>query len=542
GDKKSEAAEFPLTVIQLEAPEKPVVTIDSETQAKRIAWNAVENAEKYEIKVNEGNWTTSAKNYYEPNRTGEYTVTVRCKGYGDNTTIYLRSTESETSDSFQFLESPALDCPAIHVLSLDTSVDFDSYNLWINKSGSSQKRKIENIQFTDGRINLVTNGYVTETGEYDLQVEAVKDGVSWWTATYTEFGTTNINEKELFSFDNRTSRITPSTQQAMIGISNEQYLGKNEDKQGYSLKIDGSNGNLREIGLLKYVADGINDIDFRDVTQISYWLFVPSGQSLNGSQVTQLSGAQLPAVRYQQYIQSNEEKAYGTAVVYPSQDTVVPVDTWTQITLNVENWYEHIIMFVVPNISAGRLVVYIDDITYETTDRSEIYNAEANKPDDAEYVLTYTNIAMDTKAWYNTGRVKLSFGEQYANQTVKFSVDVKGTAPVSSDGSEWPKFVGHSRLTGEKDADGNKYYIGYYAIPSGVVTQTAEWKTVEIITKLNEEGNIYLNIASMYGEINEEFIVYMKNVQFGGLLANSAACIAANGNVDASYDYKWIVL
>ncbi len=546
GSKKGEAAEFALTVEKLPTPEKPEKVVDEETHSMRIEWAKVSDADKYEVKVNDGNWTTSSKAYYVPNKTGDYVVTVRCKGFADDGVLYLASDSSVSSDSIKFVEAPALSVPNINVLACSSSVVFDSYNLWINKSNTAEKWKVEDVEFDEGQLNLVIGEtpVLTETGEYDIQLEAIVDGVSWWSEMLYEVGTSNINENELFSFDNRNDPQSPTTRQTAVSVSNEHYLGKAEGKVGYSLKIDGSEGRLKPMtGLVKYAASGLNEIDFRNVTKVSYWVYLPSGQvDAAGNEVTALSDSQLPMMRYEENVQTADGESEWAAQSFFPIGYTVPADTWTKITLNVENMYDHILTFVTAYVSENNLVVYLDDFTYDViTDRSQIIYPEANQPAGTEYVLKYTNLSSFSGAWYGLGRVKLSFGEEYANKRIMFRVDVMGTAPAVADQYSLPNLVTHKTLIGDKASDGSSLCLGYYGFPKGTVTQMSEWKTVSFNTLLNENGDVYVNVAGQdnNNRIEEEFLVYMKNVQM------VTEGIAAEVNFDWKYtDFKhmWIAI
>ena len=48
---------------------------------------------------------------------------------------------------------------------------------------------------------------ITKTGEYNVQLEAVSGAYSYWSNMLVEVGTYNINQGEIYSFDNRIARF-----------------------------------------------------------------------------------------------------------------------------------------------------------------------------------------------------------------------------------------------------------------------------------------------------------------------------------------------
>ena len=308
GKSKSEPATYDIVVVRLAKPEKPTISNNEETHELQFVWEEVENADKYYYSVNGGKWISTSKTNFIPSMEGEYTLSVKARGYADKNTLYLESEASEVSDVLSFRVGPNLMNENVNCINWESETEFDSYNLWING-----EKVRENVT---SPMNLVTgeDPVVTRTGEYDIQIEAIKDGQSAWSNIFKEWGTTNINEGEIFSFDNRQLRLTKH--HAGAQISNEQFHGDS----GYSLKLY----DVPQLNFIQYAADGINAVDYRDVTQISYWIYI---EPIDGYEKDYVPAVCLPAAKYDYY-----------ASYFSPIDA--PIGEWTKITIPCYNSYD----------------------------------------------------------------------------------------------------------------------------------------------------------------------------------------------------------
>ena len=120
---------------------------------------------------------------------------------------------------------------------------------------------------SDDPLNLVEEGYLTKTGEYDVQIKGVKeDGSFAWSNMLAEFGTGNINPNEFYSFDNRIFS-TPIAKEG-VGVSDEKYHGES----GYSLRFEAGSGG-GQINMVKYEG-AMDGVDLRYVRSLSYWVYL----------------------------------------------------------------------------------------------------------------------------------------------------------------------------------------------------------------------------------------------------------------------------
>ena len=206
GNAKSEYTTLSFNTLKLSTPKKGIVDNDPETHELRITWEEVPEASKYLVSVNDKKFVTYHTNVFKPTQEGSYYVNVKCKAYvKDKSIVYLESDVSEKSDLLAYMPGPTLSIDAVNVISWSSSNSFDSYNLYVDGQLSR-----ENIV---SPFNLVTgdNPALTKTGEYTIQIEAIKDGVSYWSNVQDEVGTSNINDGEIYSFDNRKfNRVVPS--------------------------------------------------------------------------------------------------------------------------------------------------------------------------------------------------------------------------------------------------------------------------------------------------------------------------------------------
>lgn len=79
----------------------------------------------------------------------------------------------------------------INTISWNMSEEIDSYNVYVD--GKLAKENVTSP------LNMVTgdNPAITATGEYNIQLEAVKGSTSTWSNILEEFGTSNINANEI---------------------------------------------------------------------------------------------------------------------------------------------------------------------------------------------------------------------------------------------------------------------------------------------------------------------------------------------------------
>ena len=74
-----------LSLSSLGVPSKPVIAEDPETHAVKFVWEGDENTRSYLQEVNaSGKWISNAENYFEITGSGNYTISVKAKGYASN--------------------------------------------------------------------------------------------------------------------------------------------------------------------------------------------------------------------------------------------------------------------------------------------------------------------------------------------------------------------------------------------------------------------------------------------------------------------------
>ena len=501
GGEKGEAAEFAITVVQLDAPEKPTVEQDPDTHALRIKWNEVANGNRYLVTITTdgtaGREITYNRNYFEPTSTGNYSLVVKAKGYSSGNTLYLTSAASPASDVVEYLEGPVLAVANINEISWTTGeTEFDSFNLYIN----NQKVR-ENVEMpTEGAYNLVTGSdpVLTKTGEYTVQIEAIKNGVSYWSNQLVEFGTSNINENEIYSFDNRKVNFTLS--KPGVTVTDEQKHGDS----GYSLKID-TTGIEQQLNFVQYSAEGINDIDFRNVAQITYWLYIEPCDTWTEDTMPYNVA---PKIKYDvPNTLCSPVSINGVKVGDPDKDPEttdeIPVGEWVEVVIDCVNQHSNVLImsFIAsdPNIwpdNTGRyLTMYLDDITY-----TELLEAGDTPTDVYEYTLSYDRLAMFKGAWFGTEFIELDFGTDHANEKVTFELQIAGNLPETSVGK-----VGIFSTVNPNDVDeGN----AWNQITNALLQDAGTWTNFTLTVQLNAEGKIYL---TAYNQSNDAaFDIFIK--------------------------------
>ncbi len=493
--KDTAVGDIAVEVVQLATPAKPEIVFNEEMKTQQFVWNEVENVKQYSISVNDGKWTKYLNPYWTPGSTGAYTIKVKCIEYvkvsSSKNQIFLASGESEVSDTLNFIEGPVLSLDRIHVVSWAATEEFDSYNIWID--GVKVRENVESP------LNLVTGDdpVITKTGEYDIQIEAIKGEQSVYSNVLEETGTMNINEGEIYSFDNRVYRLTAAKEG--VEISDEQFHGES----GYSLKLT----NPGQLNLVKYVDDGINDIDFRTITKLSYWIYVPD--TIEGYPYDYITNRQIPAIKYDatnSHTFANEE--------------IIPLGEWTKVTFDVTVQHEQVLIlsfhygyaaFWPDEVAFPMPSFYIDDISYEAIDIP---------PEGTEYSGRATGyFGVNTAAKVLTGltpdtlyRIRLQY------QT---NIDGKATE-LGLRNTDKLNITWFSNATTLADPAtygwGNPYDIS-----------TSGWKTLELNVMSNSVGDVYIGSATAGGDIrplNEEeeivlepypgglkqFIYYFKDV------------------------------
>ncbi|MBR1867242.1 MAG: InlB B-repeat-containing protein, partial [Clostridia bacterium] len=502
GDKKIAEESFTFEVKKLAAPEKPTITVSEETNEKAFTWNEVENAKNYLVKANdEKNWGIRYTNVYSPSATGDYTIVVKCREYYSKDVYYLESDESPKSDTLSYLQGPALSGYSANEISWSAEIEFDTYNVWVN--GELAKENVTSP------LNLVTgeDPVLTQTGEYDVQIEGIKDGVSAWSNVYTEFGTTNINPGEIYSFDNRKLN-TPLPRPTMyfVDVAEEELLDSAHSGK-YVLKVEGAD----QLNLVKYASSGINDIDYRTIVKASYWVYVPAFDGYSGDTI---DARAVSTVIYDGY---GSDAEHERIVFYP-QEKEIPIGEWTKVTFICENEYERVFL-----IGRGASVAmddesyqniplyYIDDISYEETDP----------------VTDYTNRFLfagqrSQGSWFAPHQT-FDFGEEFANKTVVLEMKICGSAdPETNDiigfAYDLKRDENGQLITGRAG-----YQAGcYQEIPRELIT-SYEWKDYSMSVTLDENGQYRMGIVTWFrAQKGEEgynvvdglpYIIYVKDVK-----------------------------
>ena len=502
GEAKSEYATLSFNTSKLATPQKGVVSSDSETHEPIITWSEVENASKYLVSVNDKKFVTYHTNVFKPSTEGEYYIKVKCKAYVKNKSIvYLESDVSEKSEVLGFLPGPSLSIDAVNVISWSSDEEFDSYNIYVN----GEKIR-ENVS---SPLNLVTgdNPILTKTGEYTIQIEAIKNGVSYWSNIQEEVGTSNINEKEFYSFDNRKfNRVVPSGIDPGWVISNEK-----SHSEPYSLYIP----TQTQVNMQRYASSGINDVDYRKVNKISYWAYIPE---IDGYSQNTVKGYNLPSIVYDGWGNST---AHARLVSF-AQEKEVPIGEWTQLHFEVENQYDEIVIFGPGSkikLDDGETEVsvplYMDDICYDDLDDDNL---------EFEYKFKY-DFELCGHAWCNKPQ-KLSFGSEFANQLVEISMDICGTASPTGE-----HLLGFGAFNSEKVLTGlhceiNRSYIS-----------TLNYQTFTFDALLDENGDFYTTVYEKDASTtsSESFTIYAKNVTCAASKYNVGTLVESHFNANATY-------
>ena len=481
GEKRSEFETFTFTCEKLPTPNKPYLVTDEESHEKIFTWDLVEKAFKYEVSINDKPYITYQTNEFKPTSSGTYHVKVRCKSYVKDTQkiVYLQSDVSEQSDSYTYLQGPVLSVGSMNTIEWFGEIEFEQYNIYIN----GEKTK-ENVT---SPLNLVTGNepIITKTGEYDIQIEAIKNGNSYWSNIQKEVGTSNINEHEIYSFDNRKFNYNvPSQTDPGWKVSDEQ-----SHSEPYSLYIP----QQTQVNVQKYASSGINDINFTKVTKMSYWAFVPE---IPGYSKTTVKGINLPSIMYDGW--PTGETPHARCISYCNEEEV-PIGEWTKLTFDVENQYERTINFgpgaklELDDKSTISVPLYLDDLCYDELD-----------PEGLNYDqrLRY-GWQLASHAWSGKAQKVASFGPEYANKLVEITMDICGTA----------ESTGSIKLGLAKFDEEKKEVSDYLELDRSYISSTT-YKQIKFKWMLDGNGDFITAIKEdrATADSNEAFSIYLKDI------------------------------
>ena len=503
-----EAATYQFKAVQLSAPSTPVIVEDPETHAIKFVWEGAENTRSYLQQVNDGNWVSNTESYYEISSTGSYAISVKAKGYAANNVLYLESPATAVSETYDHKQGPVLQLLGMEVINwtVEDDVVFDSYNLWVN--GVKVK---ENVECGEEGYDIVANSAVTKTGEYNIQLEAIDNGYSYWSNMLVEVGTYNINENEIYSFDNRIANFP--VKKDGISVSNEQYHGES----GHSLRYEATKA--EQINLVRYAREGhANDISYKTIKKVSYWVYIEPIEGFEG----QFPASDLPAVKWEKQW---GDGSYKVASFVATQD--VPFGEWTKVEIdNIENAYGNILILQYTWQLGQDYVIYIDDITFD-----EIW--EEVEVADAEYEVKYTASASRIGSWQAYESTELSFGEENANTMLTVTMDVCGNAPTTLENSRFGIF---NDMAANVNVTENYQFIW---IDAAKISSLDTWNTITIQLKTNDEGKCYL--AGVYDQADgkiDPYSIFIKNVQIAASVIDGEEAPAGSFKTGESSGYR----
>ena len=488
-----EAATYEFKAVQLEAPSTPVIAEDPETHAVKFVWEGAENTRAYLQEVNgSGKWISNSENSYEITSTGTYTIIVKAKGYAANNVLYLESAASAASETYEHKQGPVLQLTGMAVIdwTVDDGVEFDSYNLWIN--GVKVK---ENVQKTDDGYALTggEDAAITKTGEYNVQLEAISGAYSYWSNMLVEVGTYNINQGEIYSFDNRIARF-PVAKDG-VSVSNAQYHGES----GHSLRYEANRA--EQINLVRYADGTANDIDFTTIRTISYWVYIEPIDGVEGN----FPASDLPAPKWEKaWTNPDGNATYKQQPFRATQD--VPYGEWTKVTIeNIQNAYSNVLILQYAKTLAQDYVIYIDDITYEAI-WDDVTKA------DADYEVQFSASANKMGSWQAFDSTEIDLGVANANTTVTITMDVCGNAPNLADG-KFGLFYDVTKDAGPTDCD-------FIWIDTAAISTLDTWTSIKVKVKTDAQGKTYLAGAYNQGAGKDgvyPFSIFIKNVEVATL-------------------------
>ena len=552
GNKKGAIAEYPITVSALGVPDKPTAYLNQTTYERGFKWNKVQGADQYQVRVTtdgvQGNWVNaSGSNMHIITSGGEHKIQVRCKGFFENNVLMIPVRASEISESIFVYQAPVLRVPDIDCITWMSSVNFDSYKLSITDA-LGKVALYDNIVLDDVHIDLVKEGYITKTGEYDIQIIGVKNGEFYGSNIEKQFGTSNVNSHEIYSFDNRKYNTTQ--EQPGVMITDEQYYGKDDGLAGYSLKFDGTDPDLKgQMNLIQYATNSATETpvtDWRDITEISFMVYVPSAQKdKDGNDITiEYFPGDIIYPRFEAYNSSNDYNyataGFTTRSFFYDYGGSFPTDDWVEFRIPCEIPYSNVLVMM-NNFGWYGLVGYVDEIVYtESEDRSASYNAAAKTsegewiiaPADTKWVVTAGRtslINVELNGYFDGRRTEINLGTELAGKTVDLEFKIKGSAktPGTTPGfiiCYEPNYLIEGQQNAPIDANGNgvegEYLYHSVNFLNGQAHQTDEWipYVVYDIT-IPENGIIWLDAFADWGvshnydvSMDYEVNIYIKEI------------------------------
>ena len=487
----SETASYSFTAVKLATPTKPTIETDPISHTAQFVWTGGEKTRAYLQQINGGKWVSNSNAYYEITSSGSYTISVKAKGYAANNVLYLDSDASEVSETYEHQQGPVLSLLDMSLIdwTVEDGVTFDTYNLWLN--GEKVKEDIERVE---GGYNLILgeDPAITKTGEYNIQIEAVKDGNSYWSNMLYEVGTYNINAGEIYSFDNRVAKFPVIKEGGYI--SNEKFHGDS----GYSFCFDAQHS--EQFNFVKYAADEhANNINYLTIKKISYWVYVEPIAGYEGS----FPAADLPGIKWEKQwtvVNGEEETKTYKGCIFPATEDI-PFGEWVKVEIdNIQMAYSNILIMSFRKTLAENYFIYIDDICFE-----EVY--ETIEVSDAEYSASYTAAAKYMGSWFGWDFTELDFGVENANKTITVSMEVCGNAD-STLGTDRVGFFN----TLEADKDPKDFQWLY--IDAAKISSLDSWNTITLQVKTNSEGKCYFTGVGVVKDNNkvDPYTIFMKNI------------------------------
>ena len=486
----SEAASYSFTAVKLPTPTKPIVETDPISHTAQFVWTGGENTRAYLQQINGGKWVSNSNAYYDITSSGSYSISVKAKGYAVNNVLYLDSDASEVSESYEHQQGPVLSLLDMSLIdwTVEDGASFDTYNLWLN----GEKAK-ENIERVEGGYNLILgdNPAITKTGEYNIQIEAVKDGNSYWSNMLYEVGTYNINAGEIYSFDNRVAKFPVIKEGGYV--SNEQFHGDS----GYSFCFDAQHS--EQFNFVRYAADEhANNINYLTIKKISYWVYV---EPIQGYEV--FPAVDLPGIKWEKQwtvVNGEDETKTYKGCIFPATEDI-PFGEWVKVEIdNIQMAYSNILIMSFRKTLAENYLIYIDDICFE-----EVY--ETIEVIDAEYSASYSAAAKYMGSWTGYDFTELDFGVENANKTITVSMEVCGNADATL-GSDRVGFFN----TLEKDKDPQDFQWLY--IDAAKISSLDTWNAITLQVKTNSEGKCYFTGVGVVKDNDkvDPYTIFMKNI------------------------------
>ena len=513
----SEAATYALTAIKLPTPTKPVVETDPDTHEVKFVWTGGVGTRGYLQQVNGGKWVSNTEGFYKISSTGEYTIAVKAKSYATDNVLYLDSDASEMSDTYAHVQGPVLSLIGMGIIdwSVEDGANFDAFNLYVN--GELAR---ENVVAGETGFDLVVadDPVITKTGEYDIQLEAVLGGNSYWSNTLVEVGTYNINEGEIYSFDNRVAKFP--VMKDGVSVSNEQFHGES----GYSLRYEANRN--EQINLVKYADERHeNFLDYRTIKKVSYWVYI---EPIEGFEGDMFPAKDLPTVKWEKEWKTAEGVATYKATAFAAK-VDVPFGVWTKVEIdNIENGYENVLIMQYPKTIAENYVIYIDDITFE-----EVYENVA--VDGAEYAVEFTSSANNMGAWFGYKFTELDFGAENANMTLTVSMQITGNVPANLENGKVGLF---SILENGKEPGSDHQFLW---IEADMISSLGTWNTITLKINTNSAGKCYVTGAYDQGDgklENGKFDIFLKDVTVLENIIDGTPAPTGTKKTDNSNNYR----